>query len=79
MGKLGYKINKKGVWYMSKYKSRYYLKKEFEVIMNNLWQIDKRYKLYKCLKSGVCYEVICLKIPYIMRVILDSLFDNVFF
>ena len=54
------------------------LKKEFEVIMNNLWQIDKRYKLYKCLKSGVCYEVTYLKIPYTMRVILDSLFDNVF-
>lgn len=32
MGKLGYKINKKGMWYMAKYKSRYYFKKEFEVL-----------------------------------------------
>ena len=61
---------------MAKYKSRYYLKKEIEVIMNNLYQIDKRYRLFKSLCSGDCYELICLKIPYSMKVVLNSLFDN---
>lgn len=61
---------------MSKYSSKYYLKKEIDVIMSNLYQIDKRYELFKCLCSGECYELICPKIPNTMRVVLDSLFDN---
>ena len=62
---------------MAKYKSKYYLKKEIDIIMKNLYEINCAFGLFKDLSSGKNHEYICKSIPYSMKIILDTLFEKV--
>lgn len=62
---------------MSKYKSKYYLKKEIDIIMICLHKINRSFKLFKELSSGDNYKYICSSIPHSMEIILDTLFESV--
>lgn len=62
---------------MAKYKSKYYLKKEINIIMMNLYEINSAFKLFKDISSRENYEYICNSIPYCMKIILNALFEKV--
>lgn len=55
------------------YKSKYYLKKEINILMLRLYDIKKAFQLFKELSSKDNYELFCKKFPYIMHIILQSL------
>lgn len=55
------------------YKSKYYLKKEINILMLRLYDIKKAFQLFKELSSKDSYELFCKKFPYIMHIILQSL------
>lgn len=62
---------------MAKYKSKYYLKKEIDIIMNNLYEINRAFELFKNISSSDNHKYICKTIPFCTKVILEALFEKV--
>lgn len=62
---------------MGKYNSKYYLKKEIDIIMTDLYEINKAFELFKDISSGENYKYICKSIPHSIKIILDCLLEKV--
>lgn len=59
------------------YTSKYYLKKEFEVILNKIYIIKQNFELFKVLKSDETKKNITDNMPYTCQIILNSLFNTI--
>lgn len=55
------------------YKSKYYLKKEINILMYRLYDIKKSFQLFKLISSKENHEVFCKNFPYMMHTILQAL------
>ena len=53
------------------YTSKYYLKKEFEVILNKIYIIKQNFELFKVLKSDETKKNITDNMPYTCQIILN--------
>lgn len=62
---------------LAKFKSKYYLKKEIDIIMLNLYEIYKSYELFRIISSGENHKYICNSIPHSMKIILNALLEKV--
>lgn len=61
---------------LKKYRSKYYLKKEFETLITGLYEIKKNYQLFKVISSGDNHKILCENFPHTFSIILKALLDK---
>lgn len=58
------------------FKTKYYLKKELEIILTGLFEVKRNYQLLKMISTGENHKVLCENFPHFFSVILKALLDK---